>query len=218
MAERSLQRRQLSNCLEPCSPVLAGASCSTASCVCSLLSSAGSTTVDNCTTCLTTESPSDGAAFHLLTTACSKCNSQCSTVFTFALPWIVGNASCDAQCLCSALGAPNGTAIATCKSCVQSVSPPDVAVINQFEQECGAISATANASPTTSGSLLSTTAVSSAIGTASPTGSRQTTATVASTSQSFARRIGDDASYRWLWLTAFLVGAFWVGALMGPLE
>ena len=135
--ENYLNRRQITNCLAPCGPILPAIECPDSSCACTTFNSAGSTALSQCQACIVGAASQYGPIFHVAVDTCSKCQSQCSSIIGVFLRSLSGGAtSCDLQCLCAAYASVSPSDVSACTNCLQTVNQSDVTVISQLEQQC----------------------------------------------------------------------------------
>lgn len=208
--DNHLNRRQIQNCLAPCGPALPALECNTTACACSTFSSAGSTSLSSCESCLTGASTQFGAIFQLGIDVCFKCQNQCSSILTLFLQTLASlggaAASCDTQCACSAAASIPPAELSTCTTCLQAVNQSDITVINQLEQQCQSV---------TSASISAAPHVSTATPTISLSQSPSASATVAVTSTSSKsagkRTCLEIGPFSWHYPLVLIAGGFLIG-------
>ena len=140
------QRRQsIESCLAPCSSIDSALLCTTGSCVCPILNSAGSSAVVTCANCLEGVDPPYANELALLANVCSKCSDQCAGVLTGIIQ--TASSCTTTACECSLFSQVGAASIETCASCVQSFDPTDASTLLDTEQACGIGVASSPASP-----------------------------------------------------------------------
>jgi hypothetical protein len=215
--DNHLKRRQIENCLAPCGPALPALECNTTACACSTFSSAGSTSLSSCESCLTGASTQYGAIFQLGIDVCFKCQNQCSPILTLFLQTLASMggaaASCDTQCACSAAASITPAELSACTTCLQSVNQSDITVINQLEQQCQSVTLSSSAS------ILQSTSVASHVSTATPTislsqslSASATAAVTTTSSKSEGKRTClEIGPFSWQYPLVFTAGGFLIG-------
>jgi len=226
--ENYLNRRQITNCLAPCGPILPAIECPDSSCACTTFNSAGSTALSQCQACIVGAASQYGPIFHVAVDTCSKCQSQCSSIIGVFLRSLSGGAtSCDLQCLCAAYASVSPSDVSACTNCLQTVNQSDVTVISQLEQQCqnftsstGTVSqsqvATSSTSPISSMGSASTAGSTAATPSVSHPPTSATVAATSTSSKSAATRTCIDVRSSWRQYSFFFImgGAVVVGCII----